>query len=58
MNRAGGVTDSMTTQTSFRITRDLLDRVNEEARRRVVGRSMVINAAIAEWLERHGEEEV
>ena len=57
MKRAGGVTSSSTAQTAVNLPRDLLDRLNEEARVRCVGRSRLVAAAINEWLERHGEDE-
>lgn len=57
MERAGGVTTSALAKTAINLPRDLLDRLNDEARIRCVGRSRLVAAAVNEWLERHGETE-
>ena len=57
MKRAGGVTSSSTAQTAVNLPRDLLDRLNREAARRVVGRDRIVAAAISAWLDEHEGEQ-
>lgn len=45
-------------QLTMSINQSLLDRMTNEAERRLVGRRRLIEAAVREWLERHENDEV
>ena len=40
-------------QMMMTINASIIDRITVEAERRVVGRNLVVEAALREWLERH-----
>jgi predicted transcriptional regulator len=43
----------MIVSTTFRVEREQLDRLQQEARRRDVGWTQLAQAAVREWLDRH-----
>ena len=54
---AHGVDGSLVARSSIALTRDLLDRLNREAARRVVGRDRIVAAASSAWLDEHEGEQ-
>ncbi len=52
---AGGGTASVDVATAVKLSRSNLDRLNDEARLRVVSRNLILDAALNEWFDRHAE---